>query len=56
MPILQLKQDVVGTLLRKGFYIVDLGRIELPSRQCECRVMPLDHRPKNKLVCQAAGI
>ena len=26
---------------------VDLCRIELPPRQCECRVIPLDHRPKN---------
>ena len=24
---------------------VDLGRIELPFRQCECRVLPLNHRP-----------
>lgn len=24
---------------------VDLGRIELPPQQCECRVIPLDHRP-----------
>ena len=24
---------------------VDLGRIELPSQQCECYVLPLNHRP-----------
>ena len=24
---------------------VDLGRIELPSAQCECAVLPLNHRP-----------
>ena len=26
--------------------VVDLGRIELPTQQCECRVMPLYYRPK----------
>ena len=25
--------------------LVDLGRIELPPPQCECGVIPLDHRP-----------
>ena len=28
-------------------FLVDLARIGLASRQCECRVIPLDHRPKN---------
>src|SRR3989344_9689828 len=27
------------------FRIVDLGRIGLPPRQCECRVVLLDYRP-----------
>ena len=26
-------------------FCVDLGRIELPPQQCECRVMPLYYRP-----------
>lgn len=26
-------------------FFVDLGRIELPSPQCECDVLPLNHRP-----------
>lgn len=25
--------------------MVDLGRFELPFPQCECGVLPLDHRP-----------
>ena len=25
--------------------VVDPGRIELPPRQCECRVIPLNHGP-----------
>jgi hypothetical protein len=28
-----------------SFYVVDLARIELASLQCECSVIPLDHRP-----------
>gem|GEM_PF-2981409 len=28
--------------------MVDLGRIELPSLQCECSVLPLYDRPKGK--------
>ena len=26
-------------------FLVDLGRIELPTRQCECRIIPLYYRP-----------
>lgn len=28
---------------------MDLARIELAFRQCECRVVPLDHRPKTTI-------
>ncbi len=31
--------------LRWVFLFVDLGGIEPPSAQCECAVLPLDHRP-----------
>ena len=40
---------------------MDLGRIGLPPRQCECRVVPLDYRPmrigslREKLTCRGAG-
>ena len=30
--------------------VVDLARIELASRQCECRVLPLDHRPQDLIL------
>ena len=28
-------------------HLVDLGGIEPPSVQCECTVLPLDHRPNS---------
>ena len=31
------------------YFPMDLARIELASRQCECRVLPLNHRPKTEL-------
>ena len=45
---LQRKKEVPKNFLFyfiATFDVVDLGRIELPSRQCECRVLPLNHRP-----------
>ena len=36
--------------------MVDLARIELALRQCECRVVPLDYRPEfREGLCRAAG-
>ena len=33
--------NIVASLL----IFVDLGEIESPPRQCECRVLPLNYRP-----------
>ena len=41
-----VKHKTVKDAYISVFYIlVDLGRIELPTRQCECRVIPLYYRP-----------
>src|SRR3989344_5933806 len=40
-----LPQNRSASLIPNKFRLVDPGRIELPPRQCECRVMPLYYGP-----------
>src|ERR1035437_7299019 len=49
--------DASFACLKAFLSLVDLPRIELGSRQCECRVVPLHHRPsKNLSGCRESNL
>ena len=42
-----IEQEIKSKRVLPG-QLVGVGRIELPPRQCECRVMPLNYGPNTR--------